>query len=59
MIIKGKKIGLFIGFLTVLVGGIMMIGNIFFDKNFSYIAIGASSSNGALLLAILSTDKQK
>ena len=59
MIITGKKVGMFVGFLSVLVTGIMLIGNILFNKNFSYTAIGLGSISGAMLLLILCTKKEK
>lgn len=59
MIITGKKVGMFVGFLAVLVTAIMLISNILFEKNFSYIAIGLGSISGAMLLLILSTEKEK
>ena len=59
MIITGKKVGLFVGFLSVLVAVIMLISNILFEKNFSYIAIGLCSISGAMLLLLLSTKKEK
>lgn len=57
MLINGKKVGMFVGFLAVLVTAIMLIGNILFDKNFSYTAIGLGSISGAMLLLLLSTKK--
>lgn len=59
MIITGKKVGLFVVFLSVLVAVIMLISNILFEKNFSYIAIGLSSISSAMLLMLLSTKKEK
>ncbi|EJO5348445.1 hypothetical protein NRP93_002572 [Clostridium botulinum] len=50
MIITGKKVGIFVGFLAVLITLIMLIGNILFNKNFSYTAIGLGSICGAMLL---------
>lgn len=59
MIITGKKVGLFIGFLSVLVTVIMLISNIVFEKKFSYIAIELCSISGVMLLLLLSTKKEK
>lgn len=50
-----KKIGMFVWFLAILVTVIMLIGNIMFDKKFSFTAMGLGSVSGAMLLLILST----
>ncbi|MEK6265688.1 MAG: hypothetical protein N2B06_13125 [Clostridium sp.] len=59
MIITGKKVGMFVGILAVLVSVIMLISNILFEKNLAYIAIWLCSISGAMLLLLLSTKKEK
>ncbi|WP_187296410.1 hypothetical protein [Tepidibacter mesophilus] len=48
---------MFVGFLAVLITVVMLLSNILFDKNFSYIAIGLGSISGSMLLVLLSTKK--
>lgn len=59
MIITGKKVGMFIGFLSILVTVIMLISNILFQESFSYIAIWIGGISSTMLLLLLSTNKEK
>lgn len=59
MIITGKKIGMFMGFLSVLVTIIMLVSNIFFQEKFSCMEIWLSVIFATVLLLPLRTNKEK
>ncbi|WP_461204892.1 hypothetical protein [Clostridium sp. DL1XJH146] len=57
MIITGKKVCTFIGWLVLIISTLMVLGNLILDYGFSYIAIGIGIVAGCLVLTICAEKK--